>query len=335
MHVIAPFSSAATPCLRRSGHSACKPVPVGLPRTHLRAQATARCTQHAAPSAAAPDAPGAAAATGLGAVDRRTLLLGLLAAGQLLPAWQLPALADTPEITTVFVAGSTGNTGRRVVQQLRAAGYKVRAGVRDVRKAQSLGFAFDAGISIVEADVTKDLKSLEAAIGDAQAVICATGFSGVNPLKVASVDEKGTINLVNAAKARGVSTFVLLSSLLTNAAAVGQKDNPNYKILNLLGGVLDHKLAAERYLRASGLRYTIVRPGGLRSEPASEVGQLIVSKEDSLFGLDSDPGRAISRDTVAEVLVAALQQPAAANMVLEIVSSPSAPQLPKEKWFNV
>lgn len=30
----------------------------------------------------------------------------------------------------VFVAGSTGNTGRRVVQQLREAGYKVRAGVR-------------------------------------------------------------------------------------------------------------------------------------------------------------------------------------------------------------
>jgi hypothetical protein len=30
----------------------------------------------------------------------------------------------------VFVAGSTGKTGRRVVQQLRAAGYKVRAGVR-------------------------------------------------------------------------------------------------------------------------------------------------------------------------------------------------------------
>jgi nucleoside-diphosphate-sugar epimerase len=33
-------------------------------------------------------------------------------------------------VEQVFVAGSTGNTGRRVVQQLRAAGYKVRAGVR-------------------------------------------------------------------------------------------------------------------------------------------------------------------------------------------------------------
>lgn len=30
----------------------------------------------------------------------------------------------------VFVAGATGNTGRRVVQQLRAVGYRVRAGVR-------------------------------------------------------------------------------------------------------------------------------------------------------------------------------------------------------------
>jgi hypothetical protein len=38
---------------------------------------------------------------------------------------------------------------------------------------------------------------------------------------------------------------------------------------------------------------------------------------------------------VAEVLVAALQQPAAANMVLEIVSSPTAPELPQDKWFNV
>jgi hypothetical protein len=55
---------------------------------------------------------------------------------------------------------------------------------------------------------------------------------------------QGTKSLVDAAKARGVSTFVLLSSLLTNGAAVGQKDNPNYKILNLLGGVLDRKLVS-------------------------------------------------------------------------------------------
>lgn len=38
---------------------------------------------------------------------------------------------------------------------------------------------------------------------------------------------------------------------------------------------------------------------------------------------------------VAEVLVAALRQPAAANKVVEIVSNPDAPELPEEQWFSV
>eukprot|EP00775_Hariotina_reticulata_P003818 gene3818-4076_t len=245
------------------------------------------------------------------------------------------AEAESQQIRTVFVAGSTGSTGRRVVQQLRAAGYKVRAGVRDTRKAQSLGFALNSGITIVQADVTKDARVLASALGDADAVICATGYSGFNPAAVGSVDELGTIHLVDAAKARGVKSFILLSSLLTNAAAVGQQDNPHYKFLNLFGGVLEHKLAAENYLRNSGLTYTIVRPGGLSDKAPSEVGNLLVSAEDTLFGLDSDPGRAISRDTVAEVLVAALGQPAAANKVVEIVASRAAPELPGDQWFSV
>jgi hypothetical protein len=58
--------------------------------------------------------------------------------------------------------------------------------------------------------------------------------------------------------------------------------------------------AAEQYLRSSGLRYTVVRPGGLSDEAPADVGRLIVSGEDTLFGLDTDPGRAISRDTVSE-----------------------------------
>eukprot|EP00878_Enallax_costatus_P027667 GHUV01029809.1.p1 GENE.GHUV01029809.1~~GHUV01029809.1.p1 ORF type:complete len:154 (+),score=27.43 GHUV01029809.1:242-703(+) len=65
------------------------------------------------------------------ALDRRALLVGLVAAGQLLQLnTSSQAVAETSSIETVFVAGSTGNTGRRVVQQLREAGFKVRAGVR-------------------------------------------------------------------------------------------------------------------------------------------------------------------------------------------------------------
>ncbi len=63
------------------------------------------------------------------------------------------------------------------------------------------------------------------------------------------------------------------------------------------------------------------------------MGNLIVSGEDTLFGLDSDPGRAISRDTVAAVCIAALRQDTADNKLVEIVSNPAAPVLPEDKWF--
>jgi len=50
--------------------------------------------------------------------------------------------------------------------------------------------------------------------------------------------------------------------------------NLNFLALNLLGGVLDAKLEAEKYLRSSGLKWTIVRPGGLSNE---NKGNLCVS----------------------------------------------------------
>lgn len=107
-------------------------------------------------------------------LDRRSLLASTaaaLAAAATASAAPLPARADesaeagsapaasaapAAPINTVFVAGATGQTGRRVVRQLRAEGFNVIAGVRDVGKAQSLGFALDAsGLRIAQADVVK------------------------------------------------------------------------------------------------------------------------------------------------------------------------------------
>lgn len=75
------------------------------------------------------------------------------------------------------------------------------------------------------------------------------------------------------------------------------------------------------------------RPGGLSSAPPEEIGNLIVGQEDTLFGEEGSPGRQISRDTVASVLIEALLQPAASKRVFEIVANPTAPVLPPEKWF--
>lgn len=65
---------------------------------------------------------------------------------------------------------------------------------------------------------------------------------------------------------------------------------------------------AENYLRKSGIDYTIVRPGGLKSKPA--MGALKISGEDTLNSGE------ISRDLVAEVCVASLTDAKTKNQVL-------------------
>lgn len=48
----------------------------------------------------------------------------------------------------IFVAGATGNTGKRIVEQLLARGFFVKAGVRDPEKAKS-AFSSNPALQIV------------------------------------------------------------------------------------------------------------------------------------------------------------------------------------------
>lgn len=91
------------------------------------------------------------------------------------------------------------------------------------------------------------------------------------------VDNFGTVNLVEACRRLGVNRFVLISSILVNGAAMGQILNPAYIFLNVFGLTLVAKLQAEKYIRKSGINYTIVRPGGLRNEPPS--GNVVMEAE--------------------------------------------------------
>lgn len=204
-----------------------------------------------------------------------------------------------------FVAGATGETGRRIVQELIARNIPVRALVRDVEKARSI---LPADAELVQGDVL-DQQSLATALGDSTVLLCATGakpsFDPTGPYKV---DYEGTKNLVNAAKSRGIEHFVLVSSL-----AASQFFHP----LNLFWLILFWKKQAEEYLQKSGLTYTIVRPGGLRNEDNPD--SIVMQNADTLFE------GSIPRQKVAQVCVEALFEPAAQNKIVEIVAKPDAP----------
>jgi len=83
----------------------------------------------------------------------------------------------------------------------------------------------------------------------------------------------------DAAKAAGVKKVVLVSSILTNGRNWGQEKSPGFVVTNAFGNVLDEKLVAENYLKASGMDYTIVRPGGLKAKAPS--GSLKILAEDT------------------------------------------------------
>lgn len=92
---------------------------------------------------------------------------------------------EGPEITEssgsirkkIFVAGATGSTGKRIVEQLLAKGYAVKAGVRDLEKAKSSFSKNNPDLEFVKADVTEGAAKLAEVIGnDSDAVVCATGF---------------------------------------------------------------------------------------------------------------------------------------------------------------
>ncbi|KAG1330490.1 putative protein TIC 62, chloroplastic [Cocos nucifera] len=226
----------------------------------------------------------------------------------------------------IFVAGSTGKTGKRIVEQLLSKGFEVRAGALDIDKARG-SLPQDPNVQIVRADVTVGSDKLVEAIGDAEAVICATGFRPswdiFAPWKV---DNFGTVNLVEACRKIGVNRFILISSILVNGAAMGQIFNPAYIVLNVFGLTLIAKLQAEQYIRKSGINYTIIRPGGLRNDPPT--GNIVMEPEDTLYE------GSISRDQVAEVAVEALFCEDSFYKVVEIVSRVEAPKRSLEDLFR-
>lgn len=203
-----------------------------------------------------------------------------------------------------FVAGATGETGRRIVQELIARNIPVRALVRDVEKARGI---LSPEVELVVGDVLQP-ESLTAGLGDSTVLLVATGakpsFDPTGPYKV---DFEGTKNLVDAAKVKGIDHFVFVSSLCTS-----QFFHP----LNLFWLILVWKKQAEEYIQKSGLTYTIVRPGGLKNE--DNLDAIVMQSADTLFD------GSIPRQKVAQVALEALFEADARNKLVEIVAKPEA-----------
>ncbi len=203
------------------------------------------------------------------------------------------------EVSRVLVVGATGQTGRLLVADLQAAGYAVRAFVRDAERARNL---LGEDIELFVGDV-KDPATIEPAMQGSDAVISAIGARGAKgPDRPEMIDYMGVKNLSDAAVAAELKHFVLVSSM-----GVTHEDHPLNK---MFGNVLIWKAKGEQTVRDSGLAYTIVRPAGLVNEPAGQ-GRIVLEQGDK-------PGQhQIPRADVSTICVQALGNPEARFKTLE------------------
>jgi len=196
----------------------------------------------------------------------------------------------------VVIAGGHGKIALLLEQRLSARGDRARGLIRTPKHAADLEAA---GAEAVLFDLEGD-DDLAPHLAGADAVVFAAGAGpGSGPERKRTVDLGAAVKLVDAARGAGVARYVMVSSIgAYDPGSAGEQMRP----------YLEAKAAADDALRASGLDFTIVRPGSLTDDPAT--GKVLVTTQ---LG-DRGP---IPRDDVAAILVTVLDDPETTGLTFE------------------
>ena len=156
----------------------------------------------------------------------------------------------------IALFGATGGTGSQVLEQALAAGHGVRALVRDPTK-----LAERDGLVVIQGDVL-DQGVVERCVAGSDAVICVLGSHGGEP-----VEDRGTEHILAAMKGQAVRRLIAVTSMGVGDS-IDQVAAFFRAIMKLtLKRVMEAKERQEKAIMASGLDWTIVRPGGLTDGP--------------------------------------------------------------------
>ncbi|MFG6459572.1 SDR family oxidoreductase [Roseateles sp. BYS96W] len=204
---------------------------------------------------------------------------------------------------TVLVVGATGSVGRLVVAEALARGHRVRALVRNVTRAAFL----PAKAQRVVGDPT-DEATLAGAVSGIDAVVFTHGSSTGRRVDAERVDYGAVRNVLRALDGRAVRVALMTAIGVTNL--LGE--------YNRRTGAHDWKRRSERLLRASGLAYTIVRPGWFDYNAPDQLALRLLQGDRRQAGDPSDG--VVARRQIAEVLVASLSSEAARGKTFELIA---------------
>jgi uncharacterized protein YbjT (DUF2867 family) len=201
----------------------------------------------------------------------------------------------------VVIAGGHGKVGLRLARLL---GEREAHPIGLVRKreyeAELIAVGAHPEIFDLEAGTAGELAEI---LRGADAVVFAAGAGpGSGAERKDSMDRGGAVLLADAAELAGVRRYVMVSSMGADTGPTPDQDE-------VFAAYLTAKKAADDDIRARDLDWTILRPGGLTNESGTGHVQLA---EHTARGQ-------ISREDVAAVLLALLDEPRTAGLSLDLV----------------
>src|SRR5262245_33939967 len=201
-----------------------------------------------------------------------------------------------------LVVGATGpvGLGGEICRQLRAAGKPVRALVRPTANPDQLANLAHLGVELINGDL-KNAQSLHGACRGIETVVSTASMmvSRQRGDTVENVDGTGQSDLVDAAEAAGVASFVYFS--------FSKNIDRDFPFRNA-------KRAIERRLKQSRLAYTILRPTFLMEVWLSPIGGFDYRNAHArIYGGGRNPISWISMYDVARFTVISLGSPLTRN----------------------
>lgn len=209
----------------------------------------------------------------------------------------------------ILVAGATGALGGEICRRLIERRQPVRALVRATSDPAKVDALAAIGCNIVVGDL-KHRPSLDAACEDTDAVISTVSMIGTGRPgdSFEATDERGTLNLIAAAKAATVDHFVYISFDTESIP-----DSP----------LRSAKEKVQETLRASSMTYTILQPSYfMESWLGPHLGVDVVNARAQIFGSGDRKMDYVSMQDVAEMAVQSLTNDAARNATIRFGGPP-------------
>ncbi len=198
----------------------------------------------------------------------------------------------------VFIIGSTGGVGSRLIPKLIHAGHTVTGLHRKPEQADTLNAA---GAKPHLGDIIDmTVEDLTTATKGCDVLVFSAGAAGSGPDRTTAIDGGGVIKMMDAAKANGIKRIYLVS-VFPDAKRDGERKEGFEHYMRT-------KRMADNALAATDLDWVILRPGTL----VTEEGDGNVKA-----GLAIPYGN-VARGNVAAVLAELIERPEMRHEIIEL-----------------